>query len=107
MSQSKATEYRYCTEIAVVVVGHFLKGAFMNWDQVEGKWKEMKGSIKEKWGKLTDDDLHYINGKRDQFVGRLQQRYGIAKEEAQDQLDRWMHEERATSSQPAKDQRVA
>ncbi len=68
----------------------------MNWDQMQGKWKEMRGSIKEKWGKLTDDDLDYINGKQDQFVGRLQQRYGIAREEAQDQLDRWMREERAT-----------
>ena len=79
----------------------------MNWDQIEGKWKEMKGHVKEKWGKLTDDDLDYINGKRDQFVGRLQQRYGIAKEDAQDQLDRWMREERNTSLPPTKDQRVA
>ena len=68
----------------------------MNWDQVEGKWKETKGSIKKQWGKLTDDDLDYINGSRDQFLGRLQQRYGIAKEDAQDQLDRWLREQRAT-----------
>ncbi len=68
----------------------------MNWDQVEGKWKEMKGSVKQKWGKLTDDDLNYINGSRDQFLGRLQQRYGIAKEQAQEQLDSWLREERAT-----------
>jgi len=79
----------------------------MNWDQVEGKWKEMRGQVKEKWGKLTDDDLNYINGKRDQFVGRLQQRYGIAKEDAQDQLDRWMREERVSSEMPAKNPRVA
>ena len=62
----------------------------MNWDQVEGKWKQMKGAAKKQWGKLTDDDLDYMAGSRDQFVGRLQERYGIAKEEAQKQADRWM-----------------
>ena len=56
----------------------------MNWDQVEGKWKQMKGAAKKQWGKLTDDDLEYMAGSRDQFVGRLQERYGIAKEEAQE-----------------------
>ncbi len=62
----------------------------MNWDQVEGKWKQMKGAAKKQWGKLTDDDLEYMAGSRDQFVGRLQERYGIAKEEAQKQADRWL-----------------
>ena len=61
----------------------------MNWDQVQGKWKQMKGSAKQQWGKLTDDDLEYIAGKRDNFVGRLQERYGIAKEEAQKKADEW------------------
>jgi len=55
----------------------------MNWDQIEGKWKQLKGSAKQQWAKLTDDDLEYISGNRDRFVGRLQERYGIAKEEAQ------------------------
>jgi uncharacterized protein YjbJ (UPF0337 family) len=59
----------------------------MNWDQVEGKWKQASGKVKEKWGKLTDDDLTAINGKRDQLVGRIQQRYGIAKEAAERQVD--------------------
>ena len=59
----------------------------MNWDQVEGKWKQSKGKFREKWGKLTDDDLTVISGKRDQLVGRLQERYGIAKEEAERQAD--------------------
>src|SRR5260370_36689338 len=59
----------------------------MNWDQVEGKWKQMKGSVKKQWGKLTDDDLEYIAGSKDQFVGRLQERYGITKEAAQRQAD--------------------
>jgi len=61
----------------------------MNWDQVEGKWKQVKGSAKEKWGKLTDDDLDVIAGKKDQLIGRLQERYGIAKEEAEKQSDEW------------------
>ena len=81
----------------------------MNWDQVEGKWKQMKGSIKQQWGKLTDDDLDYINGKRDEFVGRLQQRYGIAREEAQSQLDRWMSAQKAMEAErgTTKDPRAA
>jgi len=66
----------------------------MNWDQIEGKWKQMKGSVKQKWGKLTDDDLDYIAGKQEEFVGRLQQRYGIAKEEARRQVDDWLKEQR-------------
>jgi uncharacterized protein YjbJ (UPF0337 family) len=59
----------------------------MNWDQVEGKWKQASGMVKEKWGKLTDSDLTVIGGKRDQLIGRIQERYGIAKEEAQKQVD--------------------
>lgn len=59
----------------------------MNWDQVEGKWKQSKGRFREKWGKLTDDDLTVIAGKRDQLVGRLQERYGIVREEAERQAD--------------------
>jgi uncharacterized protein YjbJ (UPF0337 family) len=61
----------------------------MNWDQLEGKWKQLKGSVKEKFGKLTDDDLHIINGNRERFVGKIQERYGIAKEEAQRRADEW------------------
>ena len=61
----------------------------MNWDQVEGKWKEMRGQVKEKWGKLTDDDLTFAGGKRDQLLGRIQERYGIAKDEAERQLKDW------------------
>ena len=61
----------------------------MNWDQVQGKWKQMKGAAKTRWGKLTDDDLDVIAGNRDQLVGRIQERYGIAKDEAQRQVDEW------------------
>jgi uncharacterized protein YjbJ (UPF0337 family) len=62
----------------------------MNWDQLQGKWKQVKGSVKQQWGKLTDDDLDYMSGSRDRFVGRLQERYGIAKEEAQKKADAWL-----------------
>lgn len=62
----------------------------MNWDQIEGKWKQMSGAAKQKWGKLTDDDLHYMRGSRDQFVGRLQERYGMAREQAEKDFDAWM-----------------
>ena len=59
----------------------------MNWDQIEGKWKQAVGKIKGKWGKLTDDDLQMIGGKRDQLVGKIQERYGIAKDEAERQVN--------------------
>ncbi len=62
----------------------------MNWDQVQGRWKQMKGSAKERWGKLTDDDFDQIAGRRDKLAGKLQVRYGIAKEEAEEQLDEWI-----------------
>ncbi|MGD0402636.1 MAG: CsbD family protein [Candidatus Acidiferrales bacterium] len=58
----------------------------MNWDQIEGKWKQSLGLVKEKWGKLTDDDLTVIDGKKDQLVGKIQERYGIAKDVAEKQV---------------------
>ena len=61
----------------------------MNSDQIAGNWKQLKGSVKEKWGKLTDDDLEVIAGKRDQFVGKVQEKYGIVKEMAEKEVDEW------------------
>ena len=61
----------------------------MNWDQIEGKWKQMRGTVRQKWGKLTDDDLDVIAGKQDQLVGKIQERYGISKEEASRQIREW------------------
>jgi uncharacterized protein YjbJ (UPF0337 family) len=58
----------------------------MNWDTVKGDWKQFRGKIKEQWGKLTDDDLDQIEGKRDQLLGCVQKRYGIARDEAEKQL---------------------
>lgn len=62
----------------------------MNWDQIEGNWRQMTGTVKEKWGKLTDDDLTVIAGKRDQLSGVLQKKYGYAKEQAERELDDFM-----------------
>jgi uncharacterized protein YjbJ (UPF0337 family) len=61
----------------------------MDWNRVEGNWKEMKGKVKEKWGKLTDDDISTINGKRDQLEGALQRRYGYAGDQARQDVDTW------------------
>jgi len=61
----------------------------MNWDRIEGNWKQFKGSAKEKWGKLTDDQLDVIAGKRDSLLGRIQETYGITKEETEKQLSEW------------------
>ena len=61
----------------------------MNWDQIAGNWKQVKGQVKEKWGKLTDDDLEVIEGKKDQLLGRLQERYGYSKEQAEKEIDSW------------------
>ena len=58
----------------------------MNENQLKGNWKQLKGRVKEQWGKLTDDDLTQLNGQRDQLVGKLQEKYGIAKKEAQKQV---------------------
>jgi len=58
----------------------------MNWDIIEGKWKQASGMAKTKWGKLTDDDLKAVAGKKDQLIGKLQERYGLAKDQAEKQL---------------------
>jgi uncharacterized protein YjbJ (UPF0337 family) len=67
----------------------------MNWDRIKGNWKQLKGKIKEQWGELTDDDIDRIAGERDQLAGQLQEAYGIGKEEAETQIERfagrWEH----------------
>jgi uncharacterized protein YjbJ (UPF0337 family) len=65
------------------------KGVFMNWDEIGAKWMQFKGSAKQKWGKLTDDDLDYVAGTRDRLIGRLQEKYGITKDEADRQAEEW------------------
>jgi uncharacterized protein YjbJ (UPF0337 family) len=59
----------------------------MNWDIIEGNWKQYKGAVKQQWGKLTDDHLEQIAGKRDQLVGRIQESYGLTHDEANKQID--------------------
>ena len=79
----------------------------MNWDQVEGKWKQYGGKVKEQWGKLTDDDITAIDGKRQQLVGRIQERYGIAKDEAEKQADSFVKALQAEDSAQTEAHRTA
>jgi len=79
----------------------------MNSDQLEGKWKQMKGSVKERWGKLTDDDIDVVNGRNDQLVGKIQEKYGIAKEEAQRQVEEWMSVDNRRDAQSETERRRA
>lgn len=62
----------------------------MNWDRIEGNWKQFKGKIQQQWGHLTNDDLDKIAGKRTELAGRLQERYGYAKEQAEREIDSWL-----------------
>jgi len=73
----------------------------MNWDQIQGKWQQTKGSLRQQWGKLTDNDLEMIAGNRDKLIGVLQERYGIAKEEAQKRADEWVTTLRETDAHTA------
>ena len=61
----------------------------MNWDRIEGNWKQFKGSVKAQWGKLTNDQLEAIGGKRDQLAGKIQETYGITKETTEKQISEW------------------
>ena len=65
----------------------------MNWDRIEGNWKQFAGTAREKWGKLTDSDWQVIAGKKDQLIGRIQERYGISKDEAMKQVDDWSRQQ--------------
>jgi uncharacterized protein YjbJ (UPF0337 family) len=62
----------------------------MNWERVEGQWNQLKGELKSKWAKLTDDDLRNVGGKKDRLIGKLQERYGVMREEAERQVDEWI-----------------
>ena len=59
----------------------------MNWNQVEGNWKQFKGKVKAKWGDLTDDEIDTINGRREELLGKIQKAYGVGKEEAERQVN--------------------
>ncbi len=61
----------------------------MNWERIEGNWKQLQGKVQEQWGKLTKDDLDVVAGRREQLCGKIQERYGIAKDEAEKQVKHW------------------
>lgn len=61
----------------------------MNWDMIEGNWKELSGKARQRWGKLTDDDWSMIGGRREELIGRIQQRYGKNRDEAEREVDEW------------------
>lgn len=61
----------------------------MNWDRIQGNWKQMKGALRTKWGKLTDDEFDQLAGHKDKLVGKIQERYGIEKDEAERQVNEW------------------
>jgi uncharacterized protein YjbJ (UPF0337 family) len=61
----------------------------MNWDQVEGAWKQVRGRVREQWGKLTDDDLDVVAGRRDALIGKIQERYGKARDEVDREVRDW------------------
>lgn len=62
----------------------------MNWTQIEGKWEQFKGRARAQWGMLTDDDLQKLKGNRDELRGKIVERYGIAREQADEQIERWL-----------------
>jgi len=74
----------------------------MNWDRVQGNWKQMRGKVQEQWGKLTNDDLDLIEGRRDQLLGKLQERYGILRDEAEKQVREWERLARSESTSARK-----
>lgn len=76
----------------------------MNWDQVEGNWRELKGKIRSKWAKLTDDDLEQIKGKKDALLGRLQQHYGYKKDHAEREVDDFIRDVPTTDESPEPEQ---
>jgi len=75
----------------------------MNWDQIKGQWQQLRGHAKSKWAKLTDDDIENVAGKRDVLIGKIQERYGMLKEEAEKQVDGWIasYGLKARESEPA------
>jgi uncharacterized protein YjbJ (UPF0337 family) len=70
----------------------------MNEDTLKGEWTQLKGKVREQWGKLTNDDLDQIQGRAEQLVGRIQERYGVARDEAQRQVEAWRQTDRTDSS---------
>lgn len=72
----------------------------MNWNQIEGQWTQMVGHVKTQWGKLTDDDIKIVAGKRDQLIGKVQERYGILQADAEKQVNEWSSKVAAATTKP-------
>jgi uncharacterized protein YjbJ (UPF0337 family) len=70
--------------------GFLAPGGIMNWDQIEGQWKQFGSQVKSQWAKFTDDDVKNLSAKKDDLIGKIQERYGILKEEAEHQVDHWL-----------------
>jgi uncharacterized protein YjbJ (UPF0337 family) len=83
ITTSRATERPPCSAAK-------RKDIAMNWDRIEGNWKQFRGQVQQQWGKLTNDDLDTVEGRRVELVGKIQERYGIAKDEAEKQVDSWI-----------------
>src|SRR5262249_16685822 len=88
------SELRRCTNARRCGVedanSNLMEKCHMNWDRIEGNWKQFQGKAQQKWGKLTNDDLDVVKGKRTELAGRLQQRYGYARDEAEREIDNWL-----------------
>jgi uncharacterized protein YjbJ (UPF0337 family) len=67
------------------------------WDEIKGSWKQIKGEAKQQWGMLTDDDLDYAEGERDKLIGRIQQRYGRARQDVEREVDEWLERRRRSA----------
>lgn len=76
----------------------------MNWDTIEGNWKQFRGRIRQQWGKLTDDDLDRIAGKRTELIGRLQERYGKTREAAEEMVNEWLARAKEKSAEKKKEE---
>jgi uncharacterized protein YjbJ (UPF0337 family) len=69
----------------------------MNWEEIQRQWKQVSGAVRQKWSKLTEDDIQAIGGRRDPFIGKLQQRYGMSREQAEKDVDLWQRELKAAA----------
>jgi uncharacterized protein YjbJ (UPF0337 family) len=75
----------------------------MNWDQIEGQWKQLGSQVKSKWAKFTDDDVKNLGAKKDDLIGKIQERYGVLKDEAEHQVDQWLKDLKQHTDASSKD----
>jgi len=80
-----------CADVLGSSLETYSEDQAMNWDRVQGNWKQFTGKVKEQWGQLTEDDLTQINGNREQLEGKIQARYGYAKDQVKKDVDDWLN----------------